>query len=45
MVDVTVIRDGITIVENVAVRTDIARTNLLAETLRKYPKSIWGSKI
>jgi hypothetical protein len=35
----------ITIVDDVASETNIARTNLLAATLRKDPKLIWRSKM
>jgi hypothetical protein len=35
----------ITIVEDVAARTNLARIILLAATIRKTPKSTWRSKI
>jgi hypothetical protein len=37
-------RVRITIIEDVAIGTNIARIIILAETKRKYPKSTWQSK-
>jgi hypothetical protein len=38
-------RVWITIAENIVIETNIARTNILAATIRKYPRSIRQSKI